>query len=234
MARPASFSAGRKPKRGAAKRSGATALSRGEVAQVASAAVRRAEDLLALIERRKAAIAESFYEIGEALRELLRKKLYAALGYASFDAMLEARGVIGATQARKLIQIVSSVSLRTALELGPEKAFALVRYAAATPEPDTPQTLIEGGAKIGKANAGDASVKEIVEATRRVRAKAPGAKMDPQVREAEQVAERGRAWLSGRGVEGGDVRVRRGKEGYWLRIEVPLAAAGKVFGRGKR
>jgi hypothetical protein len=235
VARAASRAAARKPKPGGKKsgekeRAGG-ALGREEVAKVASAAVRRAEDLLALIERRKAVIAESFYEIGEALREIQKKKLYAALGHASFEAMLAARRVIGATQARKLIQIVSSVPLRTALELGPEKAFALVRYAAATPELDTPQTLVESGTKLGKAKAGDASVREIAEATRRVRAKTPGAKVDPGARDAERAAEQGRAWLEGRGIEGGDVNARRAKEGYRLRIDVPIEAAGRLFGR---
>jgi hypothetical protein len=43
---------------------------------------RRGHALLALIERRKDRITEDFYDIGEALRELLNNKLYVALGYA--------------------------------------------------------------------------------------------------------------------------------------------------------
>src|SRR5262245_8609333 len=71
----------------ASKAKGAKALVV-EVAAVAPAAVRRAEELLDLIARRKARIAEDFYEIGKALRELSKKKLYAVLGHRSFGEML--------------------------------------------------------------------------------------------------------------------------------------------------
>ena len=50
------------------------------------ARTRRAEDLLLLIDRRKEQILDDFYDIGMALREILEKKLFEALGYASFDA----------------------------------------------------------------------------------------------------------------------------------------------------
>ncbi|MBK8251765.1 MAG: hypothetical protein IPK82_03750 [Polyangiaceae bacterium] len=202
-----------------------------EVAQIASAAVRRAEELIALIERRKATITESFYEIGKALKELQQKKLYASLGYKSFDAMLRARGVFGVTQAGKLIQIVSTVPVKTALQLGPEKAFALVRYAAATPELDTPETLVTSGAKIGKTSASAASVREITEATKQVRAKAKNKKVDPQEVEAERTAGQGRTWLKAHGVKGGEVLSRRTKQGFRVFIELPVAAAGLLFAK---
>src|SRR5690349_12680186 len=80
----------------AVKKAAAAGL-QAEVTRIASAAERRAEELLSMIERRKETIAESFYDIGKALQELLKKKLYAALGYASFDEMLRERSVLGVT-----------------------------------------------------------------------------------------------------------------------------------------
>jgi hypothetical protein len=53
---------------------------------------RRGQSLLALIERRKDRITEDFYDIGEALRELLNNKLYAALGFDTFEQLLDAQG----------------------------------------------------------------------------------------------------------------------------------------------
>jgi hypothetical protein len=45
-----------------------------------------------LIARRKQTITEAFYDIGEALREISRKKLYGALGFASFEKPFPATG----------------------------------------------------------------------------------------------------------------------------------------------
>ena len=65
-----------------------------------------------LIERRKARIAEDFYDIGQALTELLKKKLYLVLGYSSFAQMLTKRGVMS---ARTVIDPLDSVSAHNGL-----------------------------------------------------------------------------------------------------------------------
>ncbi|CAN5477897.1 hypothetical protein BH09MYX1_BH09MYX1_37540 [soil metagenome] len=104
--------------------------------------------LLDLIARRKARILEDFYDLGAALRELLDKKLYAALGYASFDDLLAKRDVIGRTQAYKLIAVVRELPRDRAVEVGQERAYALVAVAAATPEPDTAASILATGVKV--------------------------------------------------------------------------------------
>src|SRR5262245_5423900 len=109
---------------------------------------RRANALLALIERRKQRITEDFYDIGEALRELLRKELYRPLGHASFDALLVARKVMSPAQAYKLVALVDRIPRDEALALGQEKAYALVSYTAATPEADVPAELVRADAHI--------------------------------------------------------------------------------------
>jgi hypothetical protein len=196
-----------------------------------SASKVRAEALLDLIARRKDRIAEDFYEIGKALKELLAKKLYVALGYASFEAMLGARDVMSATQARKLIEIVSRVPLATALQLGPEKAFAITKYTDATPELDTPQLLVEGGAMIGGKPAAEASKRDIEAATKKLRrgAKAKKGAADPAEREAERLAKSGASWLKARGAKKAKVEARRTKEGYMVAISLPLTAAAALF-----
>jgi hypothetical protein len=65
----------------------------------------RAEDLLALIGRRKENIVDAFYDIREALKEILDRKLYLALKQPSFDELIAARSVVGRTQAYKLIAV---------------------------------------------------------------------------------------------------------------------------------
>jgi hypothetical protein len=220
--------------RGAPKGAKTTAIERAhaEATKAGDAAKRRAETLLDLIARRKETITEDFYDIGRALRELLQKKLYLALGYRSFEAMLEAREIMGATQARKLIQVVSTVSIETALKLGPEKAFALVQYAEATPEPDTPVSLLEGGAKIGKKAVAAASVREIVEATKAVRKKhTPRAKPDGAETAAEAAAQKGATWLKKRGIAGARIEHRRAKDQWLVRVELPVEMADKLFAK---
>lgn len=131
----------------------------------------RATELLALIGRRKERMLEDFYDVGEALRELLEQKLYAALGHASFEAMLSEHDVMGARQARKLIALVSEIPRAQALALGQEKAYALVAYTAATPEPDAAAELAKKDAKIGKKPISQASVRDLQDAAKAVHAK---------------------------------------------------------------
>jgi hypothetical protein len=131
----------------------------------------RAEALLALVARRKQRIVEDFYDIGEALRELLRKELYRALGHRSFEEMLRARGVMSAEQARKLVAVVEHVPREQALTLGQEKAYALVAYTAATPEPDVPAELVKADARVGGKPLSKASRRDIEAAAREVRAR---------------------------------------------------------------
>lgn len=195
-----------------------------------AAAKARGEALVALVERRVARIAEDFYEIGEALRELKEKKLYAAMGYRSFEALLVDRSLPSDRQAAKLIQVVSSVARDQALELGLERAFALVRYTEATPEPDTPGYLLASKAKVGGKPVAQASVRAIVAATKAVRKAHPGkrAKSTGEA-EADDAVKRAHAWLAKKGVRGAKVEAKRSRGAWVVRVDVPATEAGRVF-----
>lgn len=202
-----------------------------EAVKGGGAAEKRAQALLELIERRKARIAEDFYEIGEALRELQRKKLYLALGHATFGEMLKARGIMGLSQAKKLIGVVAALPRDKALTLGPEKAYALTRYTAATPEVDTPAWLLDQGATIAGKRVEEISVRELTAEAGKVREKAAGPKRrDPEEQRARAAARTAQAALRKRGARGATVEARREKGGYWLRVEVPLEAAAALLG----
>ena len=152
---------------------------RAEVVQGGAAAARRCEELLAEIARRKQRIAEDFYDIGLALREIKKKKLYAALGHRSLTSLLEARGVLGKSQAAKLIAIVEHLPKSKALGEGIEKSYALVRLAAATPALDTAaEVAAEGVVVRGKrADVAGLSGRGVSELARKVRS--VHAKRDP-------------------------------------------------------
>lgn len=182
--------------------------------KVSLAARARAESLLAEIGRRKDRIAEDFYEIGLALRELSRKKLFGALGYSSFEGLLTSRNVMGATTVRRLIQLVSSMSRDEALAYGQEKAAALLDYAKATPEVDTPKTLVESGRLPGGKAIAKASVRELKTAAKQVRVeKDTGRRASPQAKAAAGEAKALHAWLRARGAGKAKVEPLRAKEG---------------------
>lgn len=212
------------PEGGAAPRA---AVAAGEVAQATAAERKRAEALLAIIDRRKDRLTEDFYDLGEALRELQRKRLYVALGHASFSEMLRARRIMGLSQAKKLIEVVASLPRDRALELGPEKAYALTRYAVATPEVDTPRARLDRGAALDDRSVEDRSVREIVHATNK--AKALSVKPRPaQEREALQAARKLQVWLRKQGARDVVVVAYRDSGGWWLHVEVRVDVVGKL------
>ena len=200
-----------------------------ETKKVSAAARDRAESLLAEVERRKQRIAEDFYDIGQALQEIVKKKLFAALGYATFAEMLKARNVMGLSQAHKLIRLVGTVPRDQALALGQEKAIAILDYARATPELDTPGSLVEGGALPRGKRVADASVRELREATTEVRKKAGKARRpSPEQASADREASALQAWLRKRGAKKATASVVRRDGELWIRMEVPAAAGAGV------
>jgi len=136
-----------------------------------TAAARRAEELLTLIARRKENIVDAFYDIGEALKELLDKKLHMALGHTSFGDLITTRGVMGRTQAFKLIAVVKALPRATAISMGQERAYALVALAAATPEADTAASLLSKRVTVHGAvrDVSHLSRRELTELAREVR-----------------------------------------------------------------
>ena len=123
-------------------------------------------------------------------------------------------------QASKLIAVVRKVPREQALSLGQERAYALVAYTEATPEADSPSTLVAAGAKVGGKPAAEASVREIIGATRETRAKAKATRPKTETERAKVKADEalvkalrsilreagiGRAEIA---VEGREVRVR--------------------------
>ena len=123
-----------------------------------------------LIRRRLATVVEGFYDIGVALTEILKGKLYAADGHASLEVYLDAEKLLSPSQARKLIDIVANVPREQALAVGQERAYALIAFARATPEPDSAAELIAGG-EIDGQPAASASVRAITAAAKAQRDK---------------------------------------------------------------
>ncbi|MEZ4315149.1 MAG: hypothetical protein R3F14_44610 [Polyangiaceae bacterium] len=195
-----------------------------------TAAQEKAESLLDVIARRKQRIAEDFYDIGEALRDLQKKKLFAALGYESFADMLEARKVMSLTQAHKLIRIVTTLPRAKALAVGSEKAAILVGYSEATPEPDTPEWLLDQGTLPGGKPVAEASTRELKAAVKQVRAKVGKKAPKPEEKAARSQAKSAQAALRKRGAKKATAEAVRKAGKWWVRVELPAESAGVLAG----
>ena len=193
----------------------------------------RLAELVALIRRRMTDVVESFYDMGEALREVVEHKLYAAAGHASFKAFLAAERLLSARQAAKLIAVVRKVPREQALALGQERAYALVAYTDATPDDDSAAGLLAADARVGEKPVTRASVREIQAATRAVNASERAKRPPTEARRAKEKADAAlvktvKAALR----EGGFARAAVTLKRDTVRIEVTRAQAERLAKRG--
>lgn len=207
-----------------------------DAAPLARTARATAEALLVRIAKQKVRATEAFYDIGGALRQLLDQKLYAALGFTSFEELLAERDVMEVSQAKKLIEVDRKFSRDRALLVGPEKAYALARYAARTKTDDAPEDFIEKGFPIGgrRKPVGEVSVRAVLEATRTAVARQKGSRGESE--RARKDAETELRWVK-KVLHEHDVEGQVGltfRRGSWhLRIEVPAARARSVLKAGR-
>lgn len=164
------------PAAGAAKKTLPAALAKRVEAEVAAKQARTAEAARAdidLILRRRERIAEDFYDIGEALSRLKRPGVAEALGRSSFREICEKDLSMSHTVASTLVDIVSGLPRREAVQLGQERALALVSLAKVTSEHDTAAQLARGKRKLPSGKELDlrkASANEIKAAAKELRA----------------------------------------------------------------
>jgi hypothetical protein len=220
----------RPPARGTLKRAGALAQN----AERALAANRRkGEDALALIARRMTSIAESFYDIGQALRVLQQKAVYTALGHRSFDELLAKRNLMSRSLAYELVRTAARYTRETAVALGREKANALLAYVDATPAEDVAETLARSDARIGATPISTATAEAIEQAARTHRAKKRSA-LSKQERAEEREAARAARELAARArrIDRGATAAAERREGtWWVVLRVSPAHASRVVVR---
>ncbi len=144
--------------------------------------LREAHGHLALIARRKKEITEAFYEIGEALAQLRKREMVAALGRKTFAEVCEKDAGISAATGQQLVAVVTSMTREQALSMGSKKAMAMVALAQATPEDDTAAGLyrqakieLPGGRTIAPRVASANELTRAAATLRQGRAKSNGA-----------------------------------------------------------
>src|SRR5262245_41137712 len=132
---------------------GAPAVARGKLIERSVAAkrarlAREARADIALVKRRRARIAEDFYDIGEALARLKRPGVPESLGYTTFAELCERELGMSLGKANYLIAVVTHVPRAEAARLGQDRTVALLELADATPEEDTVTELARGIVKL--------------------------------------------------------------------------------------
>lgn len=187
-------------------------------------ALRRGRELVEEILRKKQRIAEDFYDVGSALAELEKKQLWRALGHESFADMLDARRLLARSQAFKLMAIARALPRRAALSMGTEKSYALVRYAAATAEVDSPASLLASGIRIDgrKKAVGDVSANELTRETQRTRTNRDNGRRDPARASARELAAAGARSLSKTLGESVQVKPARVPEGWAVVVTMSI------------
>jgi hypothetical protein len=192
---------------------------------------RRGEALLRRIERLRVRLSRDFYEVGRALVELSQPPIYGALGYDSFGELLEQRQVMSRTQAGRLVDVVQAFPKEQALALGVEKAYGLLRYAAATAADDVATVLASTNAKIGGKRVRALSTRELAAFTRKLLARRSG--RDPALKTAARRARAVERRVKTDGAPSAVVTVRRALGRPWVRIEVPLEELDALFPAGR-
>ena len=109
---------------------------------------REAREAIALIRRRKAEIAEAFYDIADALVRLSEPVVLSVVGHATIYELADKEVGLSGKQVDDLIAIRRRLTREQAIELGSQRrAKAFIDLADATPQRDTPTGLLERGAK---------------------------------------------------------------------------------------
>ena len=109
-----------------------------------------------------------FWGIGEKLEALIERKLFAELGYPSFQAYLDGELAVAATQAYKMVRVVRHFVRADAERLGLECADALIPYAKELRV--DPGILVRENALVGDKPVAVATVRDIRGAVKAVRA----------------------------------------------------------------
>jgi hypothetical protein len=191
---------------------------------------------IALIREMRRHITGDYLAIGGALTTLRKPGMAEALGCADFAAICQTHFEMSEAHAERLIRLAAGFARAVALDLGYDRANALLGLADATPEDDAPEDLLHatltlpGGERLVVDRASTEQIQAAAKALRQAQADAGRAGPDKGGR-TTTVAER-KAFRALAGAVAADARfaevklthVARGKtRGAVIRAEVPQA-----------
>jgi hypothetical protein len=149
--------------------------------------------------------------------------------------MLEARDLVGRTQAFKFMRVARHFAPHVARELGVEKSDALVKYSEATAAQETPEALLEAGIEIdGEVRSvGELSAREILREAHKTRQNRKNARRDPARKSAlllARAAEKALSELLGERVR---AKPREGSAGWQITLTLSVAGVEELQRRAQ-
>jgi hypothetical protein len=181
---------------------------------------RKGHELIARIQTRMQWIEESFYEVGVALQALRAPAVWSALGYETFEALIETLPNLSLQMAYRLLRIADHYEESTAIALTQSKALALLSYVEATPEADDAESLARSDAKVAGVPISKQTVRGILEAASEAR---PAAKKRPGEAEARARGTKLERALEALTEEAVSVRIVHRKGAFRAVLDIPAA-----------
>jgi hypothetical protein len=96
--------------------------------------IRDLHGALAQIKGLRKNLHKTFFDIGNILRDIQGRRLYAATGYGSFEAFLEREIDLGKTTSLRLVKLVTIFQKEAAIEHGMERTFNALAALEVVPE----------------------------------------------------------------------------------------------------
>jgi hypothetical protein len=127
--------------------------------------------LVAEIRAMKDQMSKMVHRTGMLLAELQKPEMIAAGGCKTFDELADKFSLPSRITAMKYVAVATSFSEHEAVELGVDKGYALVRYAAAVPRFGPPRQLLAANPRIAGVGIREISSKALLDALRATRAK---------------------------------------------------------------
>ena len=167
-------------------------------------------------------IESCFYDVGAALTKLREPRIWGAMGFASFEALVETIPNLSLPVANRLMRITEHYKETTAIALTQTKAIALLTYVEATPEADDAESLASEDAMVGGLPISQQTVRGILEAAAEARPvskqlRRPG---EAEVRTQATTFERALEPLTNEAV---NVRVVHRKGKFRVLVDMPAA-----------
>lgn len=191
----------------------------------AAATKKEAEKLLRRAKRLESASDAASHAFGRELAKLTPPAIHQALGAKSFDALLRAHFTLSPRQADKLVAAAPAYARKIFDQLGLERAHALVRYVALTPEKDVAETLARLDAEIDGRRISESSVTDLERAIAKLR---PPKKRTPEERAAARAAAQAQRAARQKGAKKATARATRDGGTWYLDIRIPLDQAAKL------
>lgn len=190
----------------------------------APTAAARLDALITELRQLRSQVNRYVHRQGVILRELSTGAMISAAGAADFDGVLEQFELGGRLSALKYIAVADHFSEDEAAQLGVERGYAIVRGAAAMPQPIEPRALLAKNPVIGPSNVrlAAANLRAVLGWVDSLHAKTAPAPSKRAYEDADSARDRLHRRFAAAGLGESKMRVVRKGGGYVVRVELAV------------